>query len=600
MLEVAQEGRSFPASVSVMKRFPGVLCAGLGICLCLALLAGGCRQTDPPEGPSPWLEEVTAQVGLDFVHDPGPLGTYFMPQSLGSGAALFDFDNDGRLDIYLLQNGGPQGQRNRLYRQLPDGRFQDVSAGSGLDIAGYNMGVAIGDVNNDGWPDVLVTQYGGVRLFLNNGDGRSFTDITEEAGLSNPAWGASAAFVDLDRDGWLDLVVVNYVDYDPTWPCTGPNGAPDYCPPRTFPGRVTRVFRNLGPQPGARHGVRFADITATCGVGKAAGPGLGVICADFDGDGWPDIFVANDGAANHLWINQRNGTFREEALVRGLAYNGMGVAEAGMGVALGDVDGDGLFDLFVTHLTEEMHTLWRQGPRGLFCDGTAASGLAAPDSRGTGFGTALLDLNQDGWLDAVVVQGRVSRNTRPQNPALGPHWSWYAERNRLFANRGQGHFEDISAANPDFCGTPNVARGLAWGDVDGDGALDLLVTTAGGRARLYRNVAPQRGHWLLVRALDPRLRRDAYGAEVRVFAGHRRWWRLVSPAGSYLCSSDVRAHFGLGEVTHIERLEVLWPDGLREEFPGGPVDRLLELRRGSGRPLPEAPGAGRPHRSQNK
>jgi hypothetical protein len=571
-----------------MKKLPRLLAWSLALVAAVAALLGGCRRpaaTAPDEDPpgSAWFADVTGEAGLDFVHDAGPVGNgYFMPQALGSGAAVFDFNNDGLLDIYLLQNGGPKGAANRLFQQLPGGTFKDASAGSGLDIAGYNMGVAVGDVNNDGFPDVLVTQYGGVHLFLNNGNG-TFTDVTDEAGLSNPSWGASAAFVDYDRDGWLDLVVVNYVDYDPTWPCTTTSGKPDYCAPRTFPGRVTRLFHNLGrAAAGTGHGVRFADVTEASGLGRLAGPGLGVVCADFDGDGWPDLFVSNDGQPNYLWINQKDGTFKEEAVRRGVAYNAMGQAAAGMGVALGDVDGDGLFDLFVTHLTEETNTLWKQGPRGLFHDRTAAAGLGAARSRGTGFGTVLGDFDQDGALDLAVANGRVSKADAAAAAALGPHWGLYGERNRLFAGDGAGRFRDVSAANPALCGTANVGRGLVCADLDGDGALDLLVTTAGGPARLYRNVAPRRGHWLLVRAWDPALHRNAYGAEVTVRAGDRHWLRLIQPAHSYLCSGDVRAHFGLGEAVRVDAIDVLWPDGTAETFPACAADRALELHKGSG------------------
>jgi hypothetical protein len=564
--------------------------AYLALLLAAGALTWGCGQQeqlapDPVPPGEPWFADVTEQVGLDFVHDAGPLGTYFMPQALGSGAALFDFDGDGRLDILLLQNGGPKSRStNRLFRQEKDGRFTEVK-GSGLEIAGYSMGVAVGDVNNDGWPDVLITRYGGVRLFLNNGDGKTFTDVTEEAGLSNPGWGTSAAFLDYNRDGWLDLVIVNYVDYDPTWPCTADNGKREYCAPKTFPPRVSKLFRNLGKAAaGKGHGVRFEDVTVSSGLGSLPGPGLGVVCADFDGDGWPDIFIANDGAANHLWINRRDGTFVERALERGVALSALGKAQAGMGVALADVDGDGLLDLFVTHLGEEYNTLWRQGPRGLYEDRTARSGLDSPRWRATGFGTVLADFDHDGAPDLAVVNGRIAAAARSANPALGPHWGRYAERNQLFANDGKGHFRDLSPQNPALCGTANVARGLAWGDVDGDGALDLLVTTAAGRARLYRNVAPCRGHWLLVRALDPALKRDAYGAEVRVRAGGRTWLRVVQPAGSYLCSGDARAHFGLGAAGRVDGIDVFWPDGRAETFAGGPADRLVVLRHGTGTP----------------
>jgi enediyne biosynthesis protein E4 len=566
---------------------------GWGLCLLLGLvlLPISCRKSPPsedqeeeqPVGPA-WFEDITDRVGLDFVHDPGPLGGYPMPQTVGSGVALFDFDGDGRLDVYLLNNGGPGGRPNQLFKQKEDGTFVNVSKGSGLDFSGYCMGVAIGDVNNDGRPDVLVTLYTGVRLFLNNGDG-TFTDVTKEAGLDNPSWGTSAAFFDYDRDGLLDLVVVNYVDYDPSWKCTAPSGTPDYCAPKTFTGRVSALFHNLGRGPGGK-GVRFEDVTLKSGLGKVPGPGLGVICADIDGDGWPDIFIANDGQPNRLWINQKDGTFKEEALARNVAYDGMGQAQAGMGIAYGDIDNHGLSDIFVTHLTGETNTLWKQGPRGLFQDRTGASGLTALRWRATGFGTVLADFNHDGSLDLAVVNGRVSRGNPTANPALGEHWSQFAERNQLFANDGTGKFRDVSLGSPDLCGTANVARGLAWGNVNGDGAVDLLLTTAGGRARLFKNVVPDRGHWLMVRTVDPALGgRDALGAEVTTRAGERRWSRLVSAAGSYLSSGDPVVHFGLGAAAEVEVLEVLWPDGCREAFPGGPADRLVVLRKGQGKPV---------------
>jgi hypothetical protein len=540
----------------------------------------------PAPTEEPWFVDVTDELGINFLHDAGAVGNYFMPEQVGSGAALFDFDGDGKLDIYLLQNGGPNGPKNVLYKQMPDGKFRDVSAGSGLDIAGYNMGVAIGDVNNDGKPDVLVTQYDGVKLFLNNGDG-TFTDVTRESGLSNPTWGTSAAFFDYDRDGWLDLVVVSYVDYDPTWVCTGPTGARDYCAPKTFKGRVSRLFHNEGRRlaaegragPGPR--VQFRDVTETSGLSRVPGPGLGVVCADFDGDGWPDIFIANDGAPNRLWINGHDGTFKEEAVQRGIAYNGMARAQAGMGVAIGDVYGDGMFAIFVTHLSEETHTLWRQGPRGMFRDETANSGLITP-TRGTGFGTVLADFDHDGVLDLAIVNGRVAARTSAKDTALGPYWSAYGDNNQIFRGEGGGRFRDLSPSNGPFCGHTTVSRGLVRGDIDADGAQDLLVTSIAGRARVFRNVAPKRGHWLSVRAIDPELKRDAYGAEIRVRLGEKAWTAWLNPAESYLCSSEPCAHFGLGDVKQIDGIDVIWPDGTRETFTGGETNCRRVLVRGSG------------------
>ncbi|HTU23515.1 MAG TPA: CRTAC1 family protein [Gemmataceae bacterium] len=530
-----------------------------------------------------WFEDATNQVGLDFVHDAGPVdGKYFMPQIVGSGAALFDANGDGTLDCYLLHNGGLHGARNRLFLQGEDGCFHDASAGSGLDVAGHSMGVAVGDVNNDGKADVLVTQYGCVKLFFNRGGGK-FIDVTEKSGLINPAWGTSAAFFDYDRDGWLDLVVVNYVDYDRTHPCTAPNGEADYCVPKVFAGRVSCLFHNLG---GKSLSSRFQDVTLESGLGRLTGPGLGVVCADFDGDGWPDIFVANDGQPNRLWINQHNGTFQEEAVRRGVAYNGMGHAWAGMGIAHADFDGDGLHDLFVTHLRGETNNLWVQGPRGLFHDKTGLSGLASSRWLATGFGVVAADFDQDGWPDLAVVNGGVSRHSAPAEAQhLGTHWSGYAERNQLFVNLGSGRFRDASSSSPTLCAIRNVGRALAAGDVNGDGAIDLLLTTVAGRARLLRNVAPNRGHWLYVRCREPALHRDAVGALVRIKAGGR--WRAATadPGGSYLCSSDGRAHFGLGTVDRVEVLTVRWPDGSWESFPGPPVDREATLHKGDGSPV---------------
>jgi hypothetical protein len=566
------------------------------VLLVLGLVAAGCRPAPPgptpsavgPESGPEWFEDVTAAAGLDFVHDPGPVGTFFMPQSMGSGAGVIhEFGPDGRetLYLYLLQNAGPDSKSvNRLYQQLPDGTFRDVTRGSGLDVAGFNMGVAVGDVNNDGLPDVLLTQYGGVKLFLNRGGGR-FEDATAEAGLRNPLWATSAALVDYDRDGWLDLVVVNYLDYDPGKECLSQQGKPDFCSPGAFDGTCSKLFRNTGRAGGAGAGegrVRFEDVSFRAGLGRTPGPGLGVVCADFDGDGWPDIFVANDGVPNRLWINRRDGTFVDEAVSRGVAYSAGGQTQANMGVAVGDVANDGLLDLYVSHLMREKNVLWKQGPRGTFCDRTAEFGLGTTHWRGTGFGTLMADFDLDGWQDLAVVNGRVIRGGSARDTGLG-FWETYAERNQIFANDGTGKFRDVSPANKAFCGPWNVARGLVVLDVNGDGAPDLLVTTIGQRVRLYRNVAPDRGHWLKVRAVDLEHQRDAYGAVVRVRVEGGERLRLINPAQSYLSSCTPLGLFGLGKCARYESIVVEWPDGSPpERFPGGAADRQVVLRKGGG------------------
>lgn len=563
--------------------------------LSLTGVTSGCARRPPAAArdlsaeSAPWFEDATAECGLDFVHDAGPLGTYFFPQIMGSGAALFDYDGDGRLDVYLIHNGGPNGQRNKLFRQNENATFSDVSAESGLDVAGYGMGVACADIDNDGKVDLLLTEYGRTRLFLNRG-GR-FIDITESAGISNRLWGTSAAFVDYDRDGWLDLVLVNYVNYDPGRSCFTPLGRADYCGPKTFEGTAAKLYRNLGTDRGGTDEaatVRFSDETLSSGLGRLPGPGLGVVCVDFDGDRWPDFFVANDGRPNHLWMNQRDGTFREEATLRGVAYNAVGGAEGNMGIALGDVNGDGAFDVFVTHLISETPTLWAGelgSARGNFRDATVRCGLASGQSRATGFGTVLADFVHRGVLDLAVVNGGVTLGVAAAgaDPKLAPFWTEYAQRNALFVNDGRGAFRGVSQANAPFCATPAVTRTLVCGDIDNDGDLDLLTTAVAGRAKLYRNVAAKQGHWIGIRAVDSALGgRDAYGAEVTVSAGGRRRTAWINPGYSYLCSNDPRAHFGLGENGRLDDLAIIWPDGSEERFPGGATDRYITVQKGSG------------------
>jgi len=560
---------------------------GLAILAVVGLVVVGCQpepstkdSASKPDDPV-WFRDDTAAAGLDFHHDPGPIGNYFMPQIVGSGAGLLlDYKGDNDFYLYLLHDGGPKGARNRFYH-WHSGRFEDVSAGSGLNVAGYGMGVAVGDVDNDGHPDIYVAQYGGGRLFHNRGN-NTFEDVTKQAGVELLNWGSSCCFVDYDRDGWLDLVVVNYLDYDPMHTCGPASGKRDYCHPNTFFGLALRLFHNRGRDKSG-HWLGFEDVTRKAGVEKPM-PGLGVVCADFNGDGWPDILTANDAKANCLWINRHDGTFVDEAVARGIGLNAMGEPQSNMGVTVADVTGNGRLDVFITHLTEETHTLWRQTGPGMFEDYTVRAGLASPHWRGTGFGTILADFDLDGAPDIAVANGRVARarGPAPKVPGMDPYWAEYAERNQLFHNDGHGRFQDVSRGNQAFCGTPAVSRGLVWGDIDGDGRVDLITTEIAGPAHFYRNVTSSANHWLIVRAVDPALHRDAYGAVVTVRTGTRHRMGLINPGQGCLCSGDPRAHFGLGQVSRVDDIRVDWPDGSSEVFPGTTADRTIRLERGKG------------------
>ncbi len=544
--------------------------------LVLAAAVGcGDREHVPTESPPAahhwWFTEITDEVGLHVTHDAGAEGDYRFEEIMGPGAAMFDFDGDGRLDIYLV-NGTSM---DRLYRQTSDGSFVDVTAPSGIRALHYGSGCAVGDYDNDGDPDLYLTNFGPDQLWRNNGDG-TFTDVTAAAGISNDLWSVSAAFFDYDRDGLLDLYVANYVLDPNSAGCYDAAGRLEYCGPQNFVPAPDVLWHNDA-------GGRFRNVSVQSGIAAVPGPGLGVVCADFNDDGWDDVYVANDAAGNFLWINRHDGTFEETAVLAGCAYNRNGDAEAGMGIALGDADGDGRLDLFVTHLQKETNTLYRGAAYDSFVDATDMSGLGMSSYTYTGFGTAMLDVDHDGDLDLVIVNGAVKRRSRPvSGAAVGEYWQRYAEPNLLYVNDGSGKFTDVSSQAGLFCTRPEVSRGLAFGDVDGDGDLDLLVTQDGGPARLFRNDVPKRGRWVTVRAVDPALGRDALGAVVSVTAGGRTFRRTIAAAGSYASSSQPVAHFGLGDAESVDRITVRWPDGMEEHFAGVPVDAAVELRRGTG------------------
>lgn len=572
--------------------------AVLVLCLGSLLSVIGCHSSLPPaEDPVPevavgdanlhiaGLTDVSAELGIQFTHDAGETTGFPMPQIMGSGGAFLDADQDGRLDVLLL-DGAPVDEQDagcRLYRQRVDGRFEDLTEHSGLRNPGFGMGVAVGDIDNDGQLDVYFSNFGPDRLFRNLGECR-FEDVTESSGIRNEGWGTAAAFFDYDQDGWLDLFVANYLDYFPGSVCTDATGRRDYCGPMSFPGAPDKLYRNTATDhvSGVPH---FEDVSLEAGLGLARQKGLGVVCRDFTGDRRPDIFVANDQEANGLWIQQPDGTFVDEAALRGVALNGLGRAEANMGVVCDDLNGDGAFDLFVTHLRGETNTLFVGNAAGYFIDQTATSGLGPPSLRNTGFGTVAADLECDGDLDLLVVNGRVKRDPflAVRSSADAADWRDYAELNQIFVNRGEGRFQEEVRGVP-FTVPVDVSRGLAAGDYDGDGDVDFLVTNAAGPCRLYRNDYARTGHWLAVRIFDPSLQRDAIGAQVRVSSGDRTFARELCPSTSYLCSHELIVYFGLGNILQIDQIEVIWPSGdpQVEVFPGGGVDRRMTLMHGAG------------------
>jgi len=527
------------------------------------------------------LTDVTLAIGIRNPIGPWPDGQYMTPEITPGGVALLDYDNDGRLDIYQVCHCPPgsfsEPAPNRLYRQQPDGSFVEVAGAAGLDDPGFGHGVAVGDTDNDGDLDVYVTNYGPDAFFINNGDG-TYRNATSAAGFSGDHWSSSAAFLDYDRDGDLDLYVVRFARFDPRKICKGQadDSERDYCGPHMFDGELDALYRNNGDG-------TFSDVTRAAGI-TAPGRGWGIVCADLTGDGWIDVYIANDEEPAQLWVNGGDGTFADEAVIRNVAFNGHGRVEAGMGVAAGDVSGDGLLDLLKTHITSETNTLFVAVEEGLYVDETANAGMAAVDRPFTGWGCGLVDFDHDGDLDAAVVNGRVSRGQVLPGANLSPFWNRFAEPKFLFANEGRGRFTDVSGQTGQFGSRLEVSRGLAMGDLDDDGDVDFVVNNLDNTLRVYRNDAPAAGaHWLKVRAMVGK--RDAYGAELSLVAGGRKLVRVAHPAYSFLSSNDPSVHFGLGAANDVRSLEITWPDGAREQFEVPGVDRQLVLRQGGGTAL---------------
>ena len=575
--------------------------------IALSILVGhmGCGfEPGPPGDPEPQgpsaaeiFTDAAPDLGLDFTHFNGMSGRRYLAEIIGPGGALLDYDADGDLDAYLVQGatigeGGEEeatspsagARSDRLFRNhLEEGghlRFSDATAAAGIAADGYGMGVAAGDFTNDGLPDLYVTNFGANQMLRNNGDG-TFTDVTLAAAADDRRWSTSAAFVDYDVDGWLDLYVGNYVDFSPAVhkSCYSPAGVEDYCGPLTYQPYPDRLLRNRGDG-------TFEDVSAFSRITTEYGGALGVIAADFSGDGWPDIYVANDGMANQLWINRGDGRFDNQALMSGTAFNAQGIPEGSMGIDAGDMDGDGDDDLFMTHLAEETNTLYRNQGGAFFEDDTIEAGLGAPSRGFTGFGTAYLDYDNDGWLDLLAVNGavRVIETLVQAGDPLPLH-----QTNQLFRNRGKGRFEEVSSAAGAVFALSEVSRGAAFGDVDNDGDTDVLVLNNSGPARLLVNNVGQRNAYLGLRLVGGEGERDQFGARVGCTLGDgRTLWRRVRADGSYCSSNDPRVLFGLGAAATVRHLDVLWPDGTRERWDGSSLElnRYHTLERGSGLPLP--------------
>ena len=571
--------------------------------------ATGAAQRAEPE----WFVDRAQESGIDFVHFNGMSGEFYFPENMAPGVGLFDYDNDGDLDVYLVQGRmlgpgktpsqalvtprNPLQLTGRLFRNdlkvQEDGtrtlRFTDVTEQSGIVARGYGVGVATGDFNNDGCIDLYLTNFGPNQMFRHNCDG-TFTDVSKQSGTDDPGFSISASFVDYDRDGWLDLYVGNYLEYSvqTNKKCFRVSGEREYCPPSTYRAQRDRLYHNN------RDGT-FTDVTAKALVGREYGPALGVTVADFNNDGWPDIYVTNDNQENLLWMNQRDGTFTNMALLSGAALTADGKAEASMGVDAGDFDNDGDEDLFMTELTGEGSNLYVNDGTGVFKDQSARSGLGLRSLAYTGFGTAWFDFDNDGWLDILTVNGTIAAIEALQR-AKDPFP--LHQRKQLFRNLRNGQFEEVTDRAGAAFQLSEVGRGAAFGDIDNDGDVDVLIGNGAGRTRLLINNVGSRKHWLGLRLLGehaPRPStgsgraelvegRDMYGARVAAFrANGPTLWRRARADGSYASANDPRVLVGLGDSTEAPRVRVVWPSGRVEEWTAVAIDRYTTLREGSGR-----------------
>ncbi len=549
----------------------------------LCLLGTGCGDDRPDKREStgeskrtnaPWFTETARSAGLVFELRSGHAERYLFPEIVGGGGALFDMDGDGDLDAYLVQSGSlaPKGAppaANRLFRNNGDGGFEDVTDGSGADDRGYGMGVAAGDYDNDGDIDLYVTNVGPNVLLQNDGAGR-FTDVTRAAGVGDPRWGCSAGFVDYDADGDLDLFIVNYVNWsaENELDCYNRHGTKDYCMPNNYNATARdTLYRNNGDG-------TFSDVSTAAGLDAAFGYGLGVTYGDFNADGRLDIFVANDSVMNQLWINQGDGAFVDEALFRGCALDESGMAKAGMGIHAADVDDDGDLDVLVVNLLDQADTFYRN-EGDYFSDQTADWGLGLASRPFTRFGVGLVDFDNDGYLDVYQANGGVTMSA--ESPTDDP----FAQENLLLRGGRSGRLEEVRPRGGTTETLIHTSRAAAFGDIDNDGGVDILVVNRDGPAYLLKNVVKDSGNWIRFRVIEEH-GRDALGAKLMLSLGDRRIRRDVLSTYSYLASNDPRVHVGLGEHGRVAKVEVRWLDGVTESFGDFDAGKTVVLERGKG------------------
>ncbi len=534
-----------------------------------------------PDQPKPIpgkFTDATAALGLHFQYLSSHTAKHYLPETMGAGGALFDYDNDGRLDIFLVngapitdptpkgsipQKSGPQ-YWNRLFHQKPDGTFEDVTEKAGLQGSGYGMGIAVGDYDNDGYEDLYVTAYGGNQLYHNNGNG-TFSDVTEKAGVAGTGWSTSAAWVDLDGDGLLDLVVLGYVqwDFEDIWCGEHKEGYRSYCHPDIFPPVSPLVYHNDGNG-------HFTEVSHKIGISKP-GKGLGIALADYDRDGHIDLFIANDSMIEFLYHNKGDGTFEEVGLLSQVAVDGDGRTYAGMGVDFADYNNDGWPDLVITDLANQRYALYQNNGDSTFTYASFSAGLARSTMQHSGWGVRFFDYDNDGWKDLLIAQGHDLDTVELNYPNL--HY-----REPMLLLRNMGHdFIDVSADSGAVFRKSWLGRGMAIGDIDNDGRIDAVVTTNDGPAYILHNETPTQNHWLTLKLVGHKSNRDAIGAEVKVVTAKRQQFATVSTAGSYLSSSDKRVHFGLGTESIAQSVEIRWPSGILQTLKNIPADQLLQV-----------------------